>query len=362
MSLSVSITRQQGDFTLDAAFDAPEGITALLGKSGSGKTSIVNAVAGLVRPDRGRITLDGEVLFDSARGMHVPPSRRRLGYVFQDGRLFPHFNVRQNLTYGLRFAPSGATGPDLASVCDMLGLSHLTDRRPGALSGGEKQRVAIGRALLSRPRMLLMDEPLASLDSARKAEILPYLERLRDDTGLPILYVSHSVPEIARLATTVVLIDAGKVTGAGPAERILSDPSVVRQIGLREAGAVIPTRVLEHHDDGLSELVFSGGRLLLPRIDKPPETPVRVRILAHDVILSLHAPQGMSALNTLPVTVLSLREGDGPGMIAQLQCGDDRLLARITRRSATAMDLSPGKPLFAVIKSVAVARADVGAG
>jgi molybdate transport system ATP-binding protein len=362
MSLTVAIRRRQGDFHLDATFEAPGGITALLGKSGSGKTSIVNAVAGLVRPDTGRITLEHTTLFDSTRGIAVPPARRRLGYVFQDGRLFPHLTVRQNLTYGQRFAPRGATGPDLADVCEMLGIAALTERRPGALSGGEKQRVAIGRALLSRPRMLLMDEPLASLDSARKSDILPYLERLRDETGLPILYVSHSVPEIARLATTVVLIEAGKVTGAGPAERLLSDPGVVRQIGLREAGAVIPTHVAQHHDDGLSELVFSGGRLLLPRIDQPKGAPVRVRILAHDVILSQQAPQGLSALNILPVTVLSLRDGDGPGMIVQLQCGQDRLLARITRRSASVMGLAPGKALFAVIKSVAVARTDVGSG
>lgn len=362
MSLTVDLRHRLGAFALDVAFEAPAGITALFGRSGSGKTTVVNAVAGLLQPAEGRIAVDGDVVFDSAARVNLPVHRRRLGYVFQDGRLFPHLTVAQNLAYGLRFAPTGASGPGPAEVADLLGISALTGRRPAALSGGEKQRVAIGRALLSRPRMLLMDEPLAALDSARKAEILPYLERLRDRTGLPILYVSHSMAEVARLATTVVVLDGGRVARSGPAERVLSDPDMVRQIGLREAGAILPAVLTRHHPDGLSELAISGGCVFLPAIDLGPGGRTRVRILAHDVILSRERPDGLSALNILPATVIALREGSGPGVMVQMQCGEDRLLARITRRSADALGLAPGIAVHAVIKSVSVARIDVGGG
>lgn len=362
MSLQVNILHRQGAFTLKAAFDAPDGITALFGHSGAGKTTVVNAIAGLLVPDQGRITLGGETLFDREAGRNLPTWRRRLGYVFQDGRLFPHLSVRQNMTYGQRFAPNGAKGPTLDSVAEMLGITHLLDRRPGGLSGGEKQRVAIGRALLSRPRMLLMDEPLAALDEARKADILPYLERLRDETALPILYVSHSVAEVARLASQVVVLEDGRVARTGPAEQVLSDPDMVRQIGIREAGAILPATVTRHHDDGLTELAVSGGRLFLPEMDSTPGTATRVRILAHDVILARQAPAGLSALNILPAEVLSVRGGDGPGVMVQLGCGDDRLLARITRRSALAMGLKVGDRLHAVVKSVSIARSDISAG
>jgi len=362
MSLSVDITHPFGGFDLSVAFEAPPGITALFGRSGTGKTTVINAVSGLLRPKSGRIMLAGETLFDAGAGVNLPTHKRRLGYVFQDGRLFPHLSVRQNLTYGQRFAPRDATGPGLAEVCDMLGIDDLQERRTGALSGGEKQRVAIGRALLSRPRMLLMDEPLAALDAARKEEILPYLERLRDHTDIPVLYVSHSVAEVARLATYVVVLEAGQVARSGPAERVLSDPAMVRQLGVREAGAVLPATIACHHDDGLSELAVSGGRLLLPKMDKPIGAPTRVRILAQDVIVALDAPKGLSALNILPARIIALRAGSGPGMIVQMQCGSDRLLARITRRSADALNLSPGLDVHAVIKSVAIARTDVGTG
>jgi molybdate transport system ATP-binding protein len=361
MSLSVDIAHRFGALDLRIAFQAPTGITALFGRSGTGKTTVINAVAGLLRPDDGRIELSGETLLDTQAGICVPAHKRRLGYVFQDGRLFPHLSVRQNLIYGQGFS-AGSDGPSLADVCDLLGIAGLLERRPGTLSGGEKQRVAIGRALLSRPRMLLMDEPLAALDSARKAEILPFLERLRDQTDIPILYVSHSVAEVARLATTVVVLEAGRVARAGRAEQVLSDPEMVRQLGVREAGAVLPARIATHHADGLSELEISGGRLFLPRMDAPAGTNTRVRILAQDVMLSRNAPVGLSALNVLPVRIMALREGIGPGVIVQMQSGEDRLLARITRRSADAMGLKDGDDVHAVVKSVSIARTDVGAG
>ncbi|WIY24312.1 molybdenum ABC transporter ATP-binding protein [Parasedimentitalea psychrophila] len=360
MSLSVDISHNLGDLTVQVAFQAPSGITALFGKSGSGKTTVINAVAGLLTPDAGRIASQSEVLFDSKAGIDLPAHRRRLGYVFQESRLFPHLSVLGNLNYGKRFAPKGSSGPGLEEVTALLGISSLLHRRPGTLSGGEKQRVAIGRALLSRPQMLLMDEPLAALDSARKDEILPFLEQLRDSTGLPILYVSHSVAEVARLATTVVVLEQGKVAQAGPTEQVFSDPAMVRHLGLRQAGSVLPAVVKTHHSDGLTELTVSGGRLLLPQINLQPSARTRVRILAQDVILSRDAPKGLSALNILSGTVTEIRAGGGPGVVVQICCGSDLLLARITQRSANALQLAPGLRCHAILKSVSVARHDVG--
>lgn len=362
MSLSVHIQQRRGDFTLNAEFEAPAGITALFGRSGAGKTSVVNAVAGLSRPDQGQIRLEGETLFDSKRRLDMAPHRRQMGYVFQNARLFPHLSVRGNLRYGQRFGRGATNGPSLDEVAALLGIEGLLARRPGALSGGEAQRVAIGRALLAQPRMLLMDEPLSSLDGPRKAELLPYIERLRDEMGLPILYVSHALPEVARLATTVVLLEQGQTLRAGPAAELLSDPDLVRHFGLREAGAILSARLSAHHPDGLSELALPAGRLLLPQLSLPLGQQVRVRILAKDVILSDRVPEGLSALNVLPGTVTALRDGAGPGMIAQLDCGGARLLARITRRSAQALQIAPGRAVHAVIKTVSVAQLDVGAG
>ncbi len=359
MTLSVTLRHAFPGFALDVGFEAPAGVTALFGRSGAGKTTVVNAVAGLIRPAAGRIVADGEVLVDTERGLFLPPHRRRVGYVFQDGRLFPHLTVRENLLYGARFAGGGAA--ELGRVVEMLGIGLLLGRRPGALSGGEKQRVAIGRALLARPRLLLMDEPLAALDGARKAEILPYVERLSAETRLPILYVSHAVDEVARLAATVVVLAGGRVARAGPVAEVFGDPDTAPLLGLREAGAVLTARVVAHDEDGLTELAFSGGRLVVPRIVAAPGAAVRLRIQARDVVLALREPQGLSALNVFPVTVAQLHSGEGPGVMVALKAGDAALLARVTRRSAEAMGLREGLQLFAVLKSVAPAPADVSA-
>lgn len=359
--LSLAIRHRFAGFTLDAAFDAPAGLTALFGQSGSGKTTIINAVAGLMRPDQGRIEAGGLVLSDSATGRFLPPHRRSLGYVFQEARLFPHLTVRQNLLYGRWFA-RGRQGAEMARIVEMLGIGPLLPRRPGALSGGERQRVALGRAILSNPRILLMDEPLAALDEARKAEILPYLERLRDETGLPILYVSHSPAEVARLATTVVLIDAGRVTAAGPAGAILSDPATAPLLGLREAGAIISARVEAQEGDGLTRLGTAAGRVWLPQVDAAPDTALRLRILAQDVMLARTRPEGISALNVLAVTIRDLTPIGDSGMLVRLEAGGEALLARITRRSATTLGLAPGQSLYAVLKAVSVAPGSVGIG
>ncbi|OCW57820.1 molybdenum ABC transporter ATP-binding protein [Hoeflea olei] len=359
MSLSVSIRHSFGAFSIDVGFEAPTGVTALFGRSGSGKTTVINAVAGLLRPQSGHVTLDGRVLFNSDTNAFTPVHRRRLGYVFQEGRLFPHLSVRQNLAYGRWFAPreAGSAGDH---VIEMLGIGALLDRRPGALSGGEKQRVAIGRALLARPKLLLMDEPLAALDEERKAEILPYLERLRDETDIPILYVSHSMVEVARLATTLVLIEAGHVVRAGPAAEVLSDPESVPTLGVRTAGASLHAIVAAQEEDGLTRLETSAGRLLIPRVEAEIGARLAIRIPAQDVILSRTRPEGLSALNILPAKVTAVRLGEGPGAIVQLKAGDDLILARITRRSALALELAPGADCFAILKTVSVAQTNVG--
>jgi molybdate transport system ATP-binding protein len=361
VSLEVALRHGFGPFRLDVAFAAPAGVTALFGRSGAGKTTVVNAVAGLIRPDEGRVALDGVPLVDTARGHWTPRHRRRVGYVFQEGRLFPHLSVRRNLAFGGWFAPRGVARPDFGHVVDLLGIGHLLDRRPDGLSGGEKQRVAIGRALLAAPRLLLMDEPLAALDAARKAEILPYLERLRDETALPILYVSHSIAEVARLATTVVVLSEGRVERVGTPAEVLSDMAGVA-VGRQEAGALLEARVLRHDPDGLSELAAGGGRLILPGVEAAPGALVRVRIRASDVILAAEPPRGLSALNVLPAVVAAVGAGPGPAVEVTLVCGADRVLARLTRRSLAALDLRPGAACFAILKAVAVAPGDIGGG
>lgn len=359
MMLEVSLRHSFDGFTLDATFDAPPGVTVLFGRSGSGKTTVVNAVAGLLMPDAGRIAAGDLTLLDTERGIRLRPHRRRIGYIFQEGRLFPHLTVGQNLSYGAWFAPKGAPRENAPRIIDLLGIGHLLERRPAALSGGEKQRVAIGRALLSAPRLILADEPLAALDEARKAEILPYFERLRDEVSIPILYVSHSVSEVARLATTVVALDGGRVTAQGSVAEVLGNPNLMTT-GVREAGAVLIARVTRHHDDGLTELDANGIPLFLPRIAQAPGATLRVRIAAHDVILSRNRPEGLSALNIIAGTVKEIRPGSGPGALVALDTAAGRVLARVTRRSADALGLAPGETVHAIVKSVAVAPEDVG--
>ncbi|MDQ7070869.1 MAG: molybdenum ABC transporter ATP-binding protein [Rhodobacterales bacterium] len=364
MSLSVNITHNFGDFAIEAKFDAGIGVTALFGRSGTGKTTIVNAIAGLFAPEYGRISLGDEVLFDAQKGINLAPHKRRIGYVFQDGRLFPHLDVAQNLAFAARFATIKPAPQETTRIVDMLGLGTLLTRRPATLSGGEKQRVALGRALLSHPRLLLMDEPLAALDGPRKEEILPYLERLRDDntTHVSIIYVSHAVDEIARLADQLVLIQNGRVVRAGDAFEVFSDPAAVPLLGVREAGAVMRAKVVKHAEDGLSRLRMSGGDLLVPGVTAPLGQEVRIRILAQDIILSLGVPSGLSTRNILPVVIGDIRMGDGPGAAISLIVGQDRLLARVTARAVAEMDLKTGMNIYALVKATAVPRGNISGG
>ncbi|WP_223421757.1 molybdenum ABC transporter ATP-binding protein [Tateyamaria pelophila] len=357
MTLSVALQHNQGAFCLDVAFDAGPGVTALFGRSGAGKTTIVNAVAGLLRPDTAHITLDGVTFNDTAT--FLPAHKRRVGYVFQDARLFPHLTVAQNLDYALRF---GARPRGRDRIIEMLGIGDLLARRPATLSGGEKQRVALGRALLADPRLLLMDEPLAALDGPRKAEILPYLDRLKTESAVPILYVSHAVEEVARLADHMVLLTDGKVVRHGPLMDVMADPAAVPLLGVREAGAVLRATVEAHGDDGLSTLRVAAGPLQLMGVEAPVGAEIRLRVLAQDVLLSLEHPTGLSAQNILPVTILAIKSGDGPGAAIALDAAGDTLLARVTSRAVASMDLAPGKSVFAVIKATSIAQTAISGG
>ncbi len=354
MSIEVDIRHKQGSFALDARFRSEERLTALFGSSGSGKTTLVNLIGGLIHPTKGRIVANGRTLVDTDQGILIPPHRRRVGYVFQEGRLFPHLNVRQNLLFGRWFTPRRERIASFEAVVGLLGIEHLLTRRPSTLSGGEKQRVAIGRALLADPQLLLMDEPLASLDDARKAEIYPYIERLRDEGGIPIILVSHSVAEIARLATAVVVLSDGRVTASGRAGDVLRHTSLLPQTGPTEAGALLDTRVLRHEDEyGLTVLEVRAGPLSVPRLDLPIGAPLRVRLRARDIILSLNPPETISALNVLRGTVSSIDEPDASSVDVTVDCAGDIIVARVTRKSVEGLGLTPGSEVHAIIKSVA---------
>jgi len=360
-AIEVDIEHRLGAFELDIHFRSERGLTALFGRSGAGKTSVVNAIAGLVRPERGRIVVDGSVLLDTARGIRAPAHRRRVGYVFQEDRLFPHLTVRRNLLFGRWFTPGSTPAARLDDVVDLLGIGALLDRRPGRLSGGEKQRVAIGRALLANPRLLLMDEPLASLDARRKDEILPYIERLRDQASVPIVYVSHAVAEVTRLANTIVLISDGRVRAVGPLQEVIGRAELYPMAGRFEAGAVLAVRVAAHDARwGLSELAGAFGKLTVPRLTAPVGAALRVRIRARDVILAASPPTGISALNVLAGRVEAVVPIEEAALEVQLRLGDERLLARVTRRSGAALGLVPGREVFAVIKTVAIDRRSLG--
>ncbi len=358
--MKLALKHRFDGFTLDLDLEAGSGITALFGRSGAGKSTIINAVAGLLLPDEGRLEVDGDVLMDTARNIHTPPHKRRFGTVFQDARLFPHLTVAQNLDFGTRYAPKGSNIPR-EDVIDLLGLRALLNRAPNTLSGGEKQRVALGRALLCAPRMLLMDEPLASLDASRKHEIFPYLEALRDGPlNLPILYVSHSVEEITRLADTLVLLKDGHIAAQGPLREVMSDPAAVPLIGVREAGSVIEATVQSHDDDGLSTLRLRAGQIVLPKVTAHVGTKLRLRVKAQDVMIARPLPEGLSALNILAAQVTGIHEGTGPGVAVTLDIGGQTLLARITRRALIELNLTVGCACFAVLKSTTIAPTSVG--
>ncbi|UXN59938.1 molybdenum ABC transporter ATP-binding protein [Phyllobacterium zundukense] len=354
MTLTFEAKHALGKFVLDAAFTSDRGVTALFGRSGSGKTSIIRILAGLSPPDQGRVVFDGDVLVDTKKGIFVPKHKRCFGYVFQEGRLFPHLTVQQNLNYGRWFTPKSRRSDDLSKVIDLLGIGAILDRRPGKLSGGEKQRVAIGRALLSSPRMLLMDEPLAALDDTRKIEILPYLEALRDEMSIPIIYVSHSVSEVARLADRVIVMSEGKVAMAGAAADVLSHTSISITTDRREAGSLVEGKVLNYDPmHKLTTIGFKTSKIYVSGTEVAVGKSVRVHILAKDVMLSTIRPEQLSALNILEGTVSAITFESGIADV-QVDCQGTTILARITELSCGRLDLRPGMLVFAIIKTVAL--------
>ena len=359
--LEVDVAIRRGSFDVDARFASDAPIVALFGRSGAGKSTIVNAIAGVVRPERGRIVVGGRTLFDSAAAVDLAPENRRVGYVFQEGLLFPHLSVSANLAYGERLLPPGERAVDRARVVAILGLERLLDRRPPTLSGGERQRVAIGRALLASPRVLLMDEPLASLDGARKAEILSYVELLRDEWRLPIVYVSHAIEEVTRLADHLVLLSEGKVAASGPLAELMRRRDLAPLTGRFEAGAVIEARVIAHDEAfGLATLAFDGGELIVPNVDALPGEPVRVRVRARDVAIALEPPRAASYRNVLPGTVAAIDGEFGALVEVTLAMGSTSMVARVTRKSVRELGIVPGLPVYALVKAVSIDRHAVG--
>ncbi len=354
VTLAVALTDRRG---LAVAFEVPgAGVTALFGPSGAGKSSVLAAAAGVFRPDACRIMLDGTVLADTAAGIWLPPERRRVGLVFQDARLFPHMTVAANLRYGLRRAPPGAIRFD--EVVALLGLAALLARRPRTLSGGERQRVAIGRALLAQPRLLLMDEPLAGLDAARKSEILPYLARLKSALTLPVLYVSHALEEVASLADSLVLLEAGRVLAAGTLEAMAAraDLPLARR---DDAAALLDARVAVHDTARrLTRLEHGGLSLLVPLLAAPPGTLLRLRIPAREVILARHDAAALgdvlSLHNILPATVRRVAEDRGAALV-ELDAGGAALLSRVTSDAVARLGIVPGGAVLALVKSMSVA-------
>ncbi len=359
MSLSVRLQHRLPGLELDVAFDAPAGVTVLFGPSGAGKTSVINAVAGLLKPDHAKIELDGSVLTDTANLRYLPPHDRRIGYIFQEARLFPHLSVRQNLLYGAWARRVQRQSSRFDDLVDLMGLGALLKRYPMHLSGGETQRVAIGRALLADPDLILADEPLASLDDARKEEILPYFERLRDDVKIPFLYVSHDAREVARLATIVVVLKDGRVQRQGTATDVLGDPAVV-PVGDQAAGAVLEARVVSHHEDGLTELAAGETPIFLRRVSAPVGAVLRVRIAARDVILTTSQPTDVSTLNILKAKIAGITETQDHAAIVALDTKAGRILATVTQRSVARLSLEPGQDCHALIKTVAIASGNIG--
>jgi molybdate transport system ATP-binding protein len=358
MSLKVAVEKRFESFALDVTFDAPTpGVVALFGPSGCGKSMTINIIAGLLVPDRGKISLDDGVLLDTARQVAVAAERRGIGYVFQDARLFPHLNVASNLKYAQRRARR-APYVSLERVLSLLDLEPLLERRVHQLSGGERQRVAIGRALLSQPRLLLLDEPLAALDRERREEVLPYLETLRDQLSIPMIYVSHQFDEVLRLATDIVLMQSGKVAAEGSITQMSLDPKLRALIGPDAVGAVLDGTVIG--EDAASRLVrvrVGDGEIRVEAALLAAGTRLRVQLLARDVIVSTRAPQYLSVRNSLQGVVTSI-EGDGEGSGSDLVAINigvgTSILARVTRAASRELELAKGMPVWALIKAVSL--------
>ncbi|NUW59447.1 molybdenum ABC transporter ATP-binding protein ModC [Cronobacter muytjensii] len=349
--LELNFTQMLGNHRLTVNETLPgSGITAVFGVSGAGKTSLINAISGLTRPQHGRIALNDRVLSDTETETFLPPEKRRIGYVFQDARLFPHYKVRGNLKYGMAKEMSG----QFDKLVTLLGIEPLLDRFPGTLSGGEKQRVAIGRALLTAPELLLLDEPLASLDVPRKRELLPYLQRLAREINIPMLYVSHSLEEILHLADKVLVLEQGEVKAFGSLEEIWGSSVMHPWLPPEQQSSVLKVTVLEHHPHyAMTALALGDQHLWVNRVEKPLQTPLRIRIQASDVSLVLQPPLQSSIRNILRARVAQCYDDNGQVEV-QLEVGSRTLWARISPWARDELAIKPGLWLYAQIKSVSI--------
>ncbi|MDB6012626.1 MAG: molybdate transporter, ATPase subunit [Gammaproteobacteria bacterium] len=362
--LRISASKKRDGFTLQAEFEAPTpGIVALFGRSGCGKTTLINIIAGLLDADEARIQLDDLVLCDTRAGASVPVELRRIGYVFQDGRLFPHLNVLANLRYGLKRSLRRARQPvawgrqtqpiAFDEVIALLGLATLLDRRPHQLSGGERQRVGLGRALLSQPQLLLLDEPLASLDVARREEVLPYLEALRDRLSMPMVYVSHQFDEVLQLATHMVLMEAGRVVAQGSLSEVSLRPELRAIIGPDSVGSVLDGVVTRTDPPrAMADLKVGNGNLQVSLRDVTVGSRARVQLLARDIILAIEKPSGLSVRNILQGVVAEVSPDDDDAVLVKVDIGGATVLARITHDAAAALSLHKGSPVWVLVKAV----------
>ena len=353
--LSVTVKKRRGSFALDASFELPTpGVVALFGRSGCGKSTLVNVIAGLMDADAGRVALDDAVLLDTARQVYVPPERRRIGYVFQDARLFPHLSVAANLKYGERRAPAHRY-VSFDNVAGLLDLGSLMDRRTHQLSGGERQRVAIGRALLSQPSLLLLDEPLASLDAARRDEVLPYLETLRDQLAIPMVYVSHNFDEVLRLATYVVLMECGKTMAQGGVGDMSLNAGLRSIIGADAVGATVDGKVLGMDaTSGLMRVQVGHGELKLQAANVAVGAKLRVQLLARDLIVATQAPRHLSVRNILAGVVTTVTSDDTESDLVAIDIGGTLIMARVTKAATRELALAPGLPVWALVKAVSL--------
>ncbi|MGA2637445.1 molybdenum ABC transporter ATP-binding protein [Methylocella sp.] len=359
--IEVDVGLDLGTFRLSVAFADGQGITALFGQSGSGKSLTLNLIAGLLRPDRGFIRLDGEPLVDVAKGVFVPPHRRRIGLVFQDSNLFPHMSVKQNLLYGRWFAPKFSREIEFDAVIDTLGIGGLLARRPARLSGGERQRVAIGRALLSCPKLLLFDEPLAALDMARKLEIMPLIERIRHEFKVPIVYVSHAVEEVMRLAASVVVLENGKVKAIGDPNEVFGPPAGSLEDRFDRSSVLTVTVGAENAAYGLTQLKHPAGTIWLAGPAGPPGRRVRIIVHASDVVLATTPLSDVSVRNVLSGVIQSIQT-NGPLAMAEIALeGGGRLAAVATRQAIDELHLERGARVLALVKTTAIDERDIAA-
>jgi molybdate transport system ATP-binding protein len=352
--LHIDVRLRRGGFELDMRVDLPaSGVIAFLGPSGSGKTTLLSAIAGIVEPQEGVISIGETTLFDKGRGIDVPVELRGCGFVFQDARLFPHLDVRRNLEYGLARRRGRPVTQELPRVVGMLGIAHLLHRQPSTLSGGEQQRVAIGRALLSQPRLLLLDEPVSAVDQDRKGEILPYLEKLRDLKGVPILYVSHALDEVLRLASQVALIEAGRCVAAGPTSAVLSSHPLAGHCPI----SVLEGRVVAHDAEvGLSLIETGVGGFRVPMVEAPVGAALRLVIDASDVALATAEPSGLSIRNRFPAKIERMEVLDRSQLLVGLKAEGGGVTAILTRDAASELHLALGSEVWCLVKSVAVDR------